>query len=221
MSRLPTLPSYEVKHVANILMESRQAVVTYLNRPGSKVALRDVISSTQIYQILKKNGIYVELSHLKVLLRDLGFSYNGPSASFTILFSACKAYLHGITGYGSDMGGIRSNATASEYSALSKRHPSRKESKVQAQAICAMLKDMIYATKQNLYELFKVGMTGSSLDLEGFKRIISEVGGGCVPDSDMELCFQGLAKNRAGKISFQTFEETFKSEIPSGLEFET
>ena len=44
-----------------------------------------------------------------------------------------------------------------------------------------MLKDMIYSTKQNLYELFKSGMAGNALDLEGFSKIIGEVSGGCVP----------------------------------------
>ena len=84
-----------------------------------------------------------------------------------------------------------------------------------------MLKDIIYSTKQNLYELFKNGMTGNSLDLEGFSRIISDISGDCVPTADIALCFKYLPKNKHGKVSFQIFEETFKSEVPSGLEFET
>jgi hypothetical protein len=87
------------------------------------------------------------------------------------------------------MGGIRSNITISEYSALSKQHTRANLNKPEAEKITAMLKDMIYSTKQNLYELFKVGMTGNSLDLEGLSRIVSEVSGGCVPDSDIEFCF--------------------------------
>ena len=171
-------------------MGSRKAVVAYLNRPGSRVTLRDTISSTQIYSILKKNGIYVELTHLKVLLRDLGFQYNGPSTSFTLLYQACKALLHGIVGgYTTDAGGIRSNITISEYSALSKQHTCANSNATEAEKITAMLKDMIYSTKQNLYELFKVGMTGNSLDLEGLSRLVNEVSGGCVPDRDIELCF--------------------------------
>ena len=90
------------------------------------------------------------------------------------------------------MGGIRSNITISEYSALSKQHRDgtrANPNKSEAEKITAMLKDMIYSTKQNLYELFKVGMTGNSLDCEGLSRIVSEVSGGCVPDSDIEFCF--------------------------------
>jgi hypothetical protein len=30
-----------------------------------------------------------------------------------------------------------------------------------------------------------------------------------------------VKKNKNGKISFQTFEETFKSEVPTSAEFET
>ena len=124
-------------------------------------------------------------------------------------------------GYGTDMGGIRSNITTSEYSALSKQHPHKSGGKAEAERITAMFKDMIYSTKQNLYELFKTGMTGNSCDLEGFEAIINEVSGGCVPQCDIELCFKYLPKNRNAKLSFQTFEETFRSEIPSGMEFET
>lgn len=49
MSILPNIDVFQVKQVAHVLMESRKAVVAYANRPGSKVTLRDTISSTQIY----------------------------------------------------------------------------------------------------------------------------------------------------------------------------
>ena len=56
-----------------LLMEARQSIVKYVSGPGSKYSLRDTLTSTQIYQVMKKCGVFVELSHLKVLLRDLGF----------------------------------------------------------------------------------------------------------------------------------------------------
>ena len=87
------------------------------------------------------------------------------------------------------MGGIRSNITQSEYSALSKQQVRKNGNKAESEKITAMLKDMIYSTKQNLYELFKTGMSGNALDLDGLTRIIAEVSGGCVPEADIELCF--------------------------------
>ena len=100
------------------------------------------------------------------------------------------------------MGGIRSNITASEYSAFSKQQVRKNGNKAEADKITAMFKDMIYSTKQNLYEIFKAGMTGNALDCEGLSRIIGEVSGGCVPEQDIELCFKYLPKNRHGKVSF-------------------
>ena len=148
-------------------MEARQTIVKYVNGPSSKYGLRDTLTSTQIYQVMKKCGVFVELSHLKVLLRELGFQFNGPSASLTVLLSACKAYLHGIQGgYSTDIGGVRSNITPSEFSALS--HQQRATKKQSAEKITGFLRDIVYSSKQNLYELFRVGMAGNALDLEGF-----------------------------------------------------
>ena len=148
-------------------MEARQTIVKYVNGPSSKYGLRDTLTSTQIYQVMKKCGVFVELSHLKVLLRELGFQFNGPSASLTVLLSACKAYLHGIQGgYSTDMGGVRSNITPSEFSALSQQQ--RASKKQSAEKITGFLRDIVYSSKQNLYELFRVGMAGNALDLEGF-----------------------------------------------------
>ena len=73
MSRLPELDQSQVRQVAMLLMEARQSIVKYVSGPGSKYSLRDTLTSTQIYQVMKKCGVFVELSHLKVLLRDLGF----------------------------------------------------------------------------------------------------------------------------------------------------
>ena len=64
------------------------------------------------------------------------------------------------------MGGIRSNITPSEFSALS--HKQRASNKVSAERITALLRDMVYSSRQNLYELFRIGMTGNGLDLDGF-----------------------------------------------------
>jgi len=84
-----------------------------------------------------------------------------------------------------------------------------------------MLRDLFYSTRQNLYELFKIGMTGASLDLEGFLKIVGDSSENMVPESDSNLAWSVLPKNRHGKVTFEVFEQTFKSEIPTNSEFET
>ena len=46
-------------------------------------------------RMLKQCGFFIDIISLKVLLRELGFAWNGSSTSFTQLFIGCRAMLHG------------------------------------------------------------------------------------------------------------------------------
>jgi hypothetical protein len=46
---------------------------------------------------LRRIGINVDIGHLKALLRELGYNWNGPSCSFFDLFSSLKVMLYGST----------------------------------------------------------------------------------------------------------------------------
>lgn len=72
-----------------------------------------------------------------------------------------------------------------------------------------------------MYEIFKLGMTGNSLDAEGFSDILAEVGRDCISGEEINLVFKSLPKNRSDKVTFQTFEEVFRSEEPTSSEFQT
>ena len=37
------------------------------------------------------------------------------------------------------------------------------------------LRDIIYTSQQNLYEVFKLGMTGQTLDLDGLRKITTDL----------------------------------------------
>ncbi len=89
-----------------------------------------------------------------------------------------------------------------------------------AAKVRAIIRDVIYTSKENLYDLFKIGMTGNALDLEGLLRIVSELNCG-LPEDEVTLVFKSIPKNKNDKISFQCFEEAFRSEEPSSEEFET
>jgi len=52
-----------------------------------------------------------------------------------------------------------------------------------------------------MYDLFKQGMTGNSLDLDGLKTIVRELNCG-MPDDEVTLVFKSLPKNKNDKVSF-------------------
>ena len=109
MSTLPQLDESQVMAVARSIFNGRATIISACKGASARVNLRDTISSTQIYQVCKRNGLFVELAHLKVLLRELGLPFNGPSCSLTLLLNACKAYIHGISGgYGTANSDVRS-----------------------------------------------------------------------------------------------------------------
>ena len=64
-------------------------------------------------------------------------------------------------------------------------------------------------------------MTGQSLDLEGFTRIVDQFSGKSLSEDEINLVFKSLQRNRSERVTFQTFEEAFRSEEPTSAEFET
>lgn len=137
---------------------------------------------------------------------------------------ACKAYVHGISGgYGNDAeSNVRSQLTPSEFSGMSRfGGADRTQKKKEAAKLRGLLRDIFYTSKTNIYEIFKIGMTGNSCDIEGFQRIVSEMSRGAISEMEALLIFKSLPKNANDKVSFQTFEEAFRSEEPTSGEFET
>jgi len=45
-----------------------------------------MLSSSELQALMKRVGIYVEIGHVKALLKDLGFNWNGKSCSLVSLF---------------------------------------------------------------------------------------------------------------------------------------
>ena len=92
--------------------------------------------------------------------------------------------------------------------------------KASAAKLKGIVRDIFYTSKQNLYEIFKIG-AGNTLDIEGFTRIIQALAGDSLAEDEITLVFKSLARNRDDKVTFQTFEEAFRSEEPTSAEFET
>ena len=167
MSQLPALSDAQVMSAARTVFQNRGTIINAARATGARFNLRDTISSTQIFQIFKRNGVFIELAHLKVLLRELGLPFNGPSCSLTLLIQACRAYINGISGgYGNDAeSNVRSTLTQSEFSGMSRfGNHDRAARKQQVVRLRGLIRDIFYTAKTNLYEIFKLGMTGNSLD---------------------------------------------------------
>lgn len=167
---------------------------------------------------MKKLGVHIEVQNLKALLKELGFQFNGPSASLAVLFSACKAFIHGISGGYTDGYFLRSSASVSEFSSLSNTRTLVPQDRSK---LLGVIRDIIYTSNMTLYELFKEGAMGGALDFDGFAHICDVVSEGSLTKQEIETAWKAVPKTKGGKISFQTFEETFKSETPTSAEFET
>ncbi len=82
--------------VANEIYKRRSAISESI-KSDARYSLRSTMSSSQIYSILKKAGIYIELPVLKSLLREFGFNWNGPSCSLYEVFVSSKEFTYGQT----------------------------------------------------------------------------------------------------------------------------
>jgi curved DNA-binding protein CbpA len=161
---------------------------------------------------------------VKQLLRELGFPFNGSSASFTSILIATRAFLHG-NGAGVGRGnGLRSDASLSAFSG----HPAELKadqgygengspSKSNGKKIVFMLRDLFYSTRKNLFELFRQGDSSrKKLDFAAFTAIVDFSSKGTVPPSASETAFVHLVHSASGDMSFESFERAFRSEVPTG-----
>ena len=117
---------------------------------------------------------------------------------------------------------MRSEITPSDFSGMTRfgtKDPT--QLKARAATLKGVIRDVIYTSKQNLYDLFKSHMTGKALDSEGFMRLVGEVSNNSLGEEEITLVFKSLIRNRDDKVTFQTFEEAFRSEEPTSAEFET
>lgn len=136
------------------------------------------MSSSQMFAIMKKAGMTIELVALKQLLNELGFPFNGPSCSLTALMTSCKAFLQGSMSRSNGFAiGAEGNA---ETNVTTPRPVMTSEWSGAAQRTCDLLRDVIYTNKKPLIEIFKLGITslgsGKTVDREGFQRIVNELG---------------------------------------------
>lgn len=86
-----------------------------------------------------------------------------------------------------------------------------------------MLRDVFYSTRISLFELFKanMGQRDQTLDIDAFRQLILDASEGTIGDMDIIEVWKCLEKTRSNTLSFEVFERIFRSEVPTGVEFET
>jgi hypothetical protein len=113
---------------------------------------------------------------------------------------------------------MRTSASASEFSTIDRIKTGHSP---ETSKLLGVLRDLIYTANTSMYEIFKVGASAGHLDFDGFKKVFDHVSEGTLSKADIERAWTAVVKTKNGKLSFQTFEETFRSEVPSTAEFET
>lgn len=200
------------------IFKSRQAIADKM-RETSKYNLRDVLPSSKILSVMKSAGIHIDIIQLKQLLRELGYPFNGPSVSFTNLITSVKTFVQGVK----HVPGVtlRDSDAMSDMSRLTGIASSAQAPKADLQKPINTIRDIFYTSKRTLFNLFRagVGMNGQQMELDGFLRLVHEVSEGGFPTEDAEAAFKGTAK--MGRMTFELFEKTFRSEVPNSLEMET
>jgi hypothetical protein len=94
LSRLPELAPFQFMNMAHEIYVLRQKMMDALNTPKFQtISMRDLVSSSKIQQIMAFCGHRVDIGHMKALLRELGFKWNGAACTLQQFFAQIKEYL--------------------------------------------------------------------------------------------------------------------------------
>jgi hypothetical protein len=81
------------------------------------------------------------------------------------------------------------------------------------QSIISLLRELFYTTGKSLYDVYRKGTPGSTMDEPAFCAMIKTLTSNLVSETDAKLAFGQFATD--GKLTFQQFEEGFKIMVPT------
>ena len=70
------------------------------------------------------------------------------------------------------------------------------------------IKDLFYASKKTMFELFTEGKTGSGIDAQCLKKLIQKLSSNIVTDEQIEQAFNHSSKG-VESLTYQEFEKYF------------
>jgi len=82
------------------------------------------------------------------------------------------------------------------------------------------IKDLFYASKKTMFELFTEGKTGSGIDAQGLKKLIQKLSSNIVTDEQIEQAFNHSSKG-VESLTYQEFEKYFSWPKQAGTDWET
>ena len=176
MTSIPELGRMKLMLIANDIHRNRQ-VITDVISSLPKSSLRDMLSSSEILQILKKAGIYLEIGHLKSLLKELGFNWNGKSCSIVTLFQQVQLFIYGQTQHEERTGNYFTQPSGTTFSPKGNLENQRQESKARLanpriEQLIQQIKDLFYSTGKSAYEIYQEARLGQTIDLGGFRKVV-------------------------------------------------
>lgn len=103
------------------------------------------------------------------------------------LFTAVQQFLYGQTAVEDKNGYFQANATPKQYHTERSEHPlkSHQPASAHIEDLMQRVKDLFYATKKTLYDIFQEGRSGQVIDLGGLKKVIGDYSQGQVADADV------------------------------------
>ena len=93
LTNVPEVSKVRLNLMASDIFKSRSDITELLKSDHGN--LRDNLSSSEIQSLLKRVGLFIEIGHVKALLKELGFNWNGKACSMKSLFQKCQEFGHG------------------------------------------------------------------------------------------------------------------------------
>jgi hypothetical protein len=91
---------------------------------------------------------------------------------------------------------------------------------MQIEDLLHKVKDVLYASKRSMYDLFQEGKTATGIDIVGFAKIVSKYSNDSLSDEQIEQVFRHATKGMES-LSYQDFEKVFQWPKTTGVEWET
>ena len=93
MTNVPEVGRIRLTIIANDIYKNRSIITEHQKAEQSN--LREMLSSSEILQLLRRVGIHLEIGVLKALLKELGFQWNGKACSMMSLFAKISDFITG------------------------------------------------------------------------------------------------------------------------------
>jgi hypothetical protein len=128
-----------------------------------------LLTSSEIQLLFRKIGFTIEIGIIKALLKQLGFSWNGKACSLMSLFQKCNDFIEGRDIQSPALTPINRNIA---FDSVKKTQDE----------LVRKIKDLLYASKKTMYELFQEAKTGSGVDAQGMIKLVQRISSNTVSE---------------------------------------